>query len=91
MHHWITDVLTSAFHDERALDLPHKLYQRSFAPEFVDALAPALRPAVDWVEPFVREFVDVVGDSSSQFWVYGARRGKLTSARGRGDGVAGRL
>ena len=59
-------MLTSAFHDERALDLPHKLYQRSFAPEFVDALAPALRPAVDWVEPFVREFVDVVGDSSSQ-------------------------
>ena len=87
----ITDVLTSAFHDERALDLPHKLYQRSFAPEFVDALAPALRPAVDWVVPFVREFADVIGDSSSQFWVYGARRGKLSSARGRDSGVAGRL
>lgn len=65
----------SAFFDQRARDLPHKLYQRTFSPEFVDAMPPALRPVVDWVGPFVRDYIDDVGDyEETQFWVYGARR-----------------
>ena len=62
------DAWVSAFFDERAIDLPHKLYQTSFSPAFVDALPSSLRPVVDWCGGFVAEH----GDSS--FWVYGVRR-----------------
>ena len=60
------------------MDLPHKLYQTAFSPEFVATLAPALRPCVDWVEPFVREHIAAVGDDSTQSWIYGTRRGHDT-------------
>ena len=38
-------VLTSSFHDERALQMPHKLYMTAFAPEFVAAVPQAVRGA----------------------------------------------
>ena len=65
------DAWVSAFFDERAIELPHKLYQTSFSPAFVDALPNSLRPVVDWCGGFVAEH----GDSS--FWVYGVRRAAL--------------
>ena len=64
----VADAWVSAFFDNRAIDLPHKLYQSSFATEFVQQLPPSLLPLVQWVEDFVGQY----GDSS--FWVYGARR-----------------
>jgi len=64
----LADAWVSAFFDDRAIDLPHKLYQTSFSPAFVDALPSSLRPVVDWCGGFVAEH----GDSS--FWVYGVRR-----------------
>ena len=80
-------VLTTAMHDERAIDLPHKLYQRSFSVEFISALAPTLRKLVGWLPQFVAEHLEGVGGRSTQFWVYGARRHSGAGA-GAGEGVA---
>ena len=37
-------VWVCSYHDRRALSMPHKLYQEEFNADFVDQLAPELRP-----------------------------------------------
>ena len=81
MFRWV-----NSFFDERAIDLPHKLYQSRFAPEFRSALSPSLRPIVDWVEPFLRDHADQVQGRETQYFCWGARRRKaaqMAAARGR--------
>ena len=73
-------VLTTAMHDSRALDLPHKLYQRAFSPEYVAALVPSIRSICDWLEPFLAEHLKDAGDKSTQFWIYGCRRRAAAAA-----------
>ena len=52
-------MLTSSFHDDRALEMPHKLYMTEFSDEYVAAVPRASLPAVEWLAPFVRDFIDV--------------------------------
>ena len=68
----------SAFFDERALEMPHKLYQETFSEAFVEAIPAELRPVVDWLPPFVERFLGKVMGTDTQFWCYGARTSTLT-------------
>jgi hypothetical protein len=65
---------TSAFFDDRAVDQPHKLYQRAFAPRFCEAIPAPYRTLVDWVGPFVAAYLGDVQAADTQNWCYGARR-----------------
>lgn len=68
-------VLTSSFHDDRALEMPHKLYMSTFSPEYLAAVPRCTRPAVDWLGPFVRDHIDLGewADRSGQHFVQGRR------------------
>ena len=68
-------VLQSSFHDERALEMPHKLYMASFSPEYIAAVPASLRTAVEWLEPFVRDYIDLSEWKArkTQFFVQGVR------------------
>jgi hypothetical protein len=66
----------SAFFDERALEMPHKLYQESFTPSFLKVIPAELRPVVDWLPSFVERHLSKVMGTDTQFWCYGARTAK---------------
>ena len=46
---WVT-----SFHDDRVQALPHKLYQDSFHPEFLERLAPDLQCITDWLPKYMQ-------------------------------------
>ena len=67
--------MQTSFHDERALEMPHKLYMTAFSPEFVAAVPAPMRGAVDRLQPFVREYIDMAEWKArkGQFFVQGVR------------------
>ena len=64
----------NAFYDQRAQALPHRLYQETFAPEFLARLPRSLHAGVTgWLPSFVAHHSAQVLGPETQFWCYGAR------------------
>jgi hypothetical protein len=58
----------------------HKLYQDEFHLDFLAQLDPALKPIVDWLPDYVRDYGDHILGKETQYWAYNARTG--VDARG---------